>query len=540
MKADLVVKSKHVFDGLNDGTAAKTIAIEGQRIVAVGSEEEIAPWIDKTTKVVDVGDQLVSYGLHDSHVHLILAGMYQRHVNLSEAKSEQEAVQMLIDFEQKHSSQGWIIGFGWYHVFWDDKVLPTKASLDQYFPEKPVFLLNAELHGAWVNSKALALANITKDTPDPFGGAFERDKEGWPTGFLYETALGEVGKLALAFSEEQEKQYVKAFMDAVKTMGFTSVNDMQPYFGMELGSLDAYQALDKHDQLTLRIHTAKNLLTNIDELTEIREKYHSDRLRANLLKQFLDGVPTTHTGLMIEDYTDAQFPGDRGISLFPLEKISTAIPEAHRRGFSVRLHSCGDLSARYALDYVEEAVKQFGKTESRHGIEHIEVINPTDIPRIKALNIVPSMQPEHLAITQTYEENPYTAALGPERIRYSWPWKTMLDQAGIIAIGSDCPVVDNNPFLEIYRAVTRVHNDGEPKGGWNPQEKLTISEVLRGYTYGGAFGVSREKEMGTIQEGMFADLAVFSRNLFDLKDPLEILDTEVVMTIMDGKIIYEK
>ena len=539
-KADLIVKSNHVFDGLKDMPEPKTIAIKDKKIVATGNEEQIKPLIGPDTKVMDVGDRLVTYGLHDSHVHLILAGMYQKHVNLSAAKSEEEAVEMLRDFEQKNPSDGWVIGFGWYHVFWDNKSLPTKKSLDAYFPDRPVFLLNAELHGAWVNSKAFEIAGITKDTQDPFGGSFDRDENGNPSGFLYETALGEVAKFALQFPVAREKEYLRGFMDSAKRMGFTSVNDMQPYFGMEMGNLDAYQVLDKEDQLSMRIHVAKNLLLDMEELTAIRDKYRSDRLRANLLKQFLDGVPTTHTALMIEDYSDAYFPGDRGSSLSPLEDIRKAIPEAHKRDFSVRLHSCGDLSARYALDYFEEAIKKYGKTKSRHGIEHIEVIDQVDIPRIQELDIIPSMQPEHLAITQTFEDNPYAVVLGPDRIQYSWPWKTMLNQAGVIAIGSDCPVVDNNPFLEIYRAVTRVHNDGEPKGGWNPQEKLTMAEILRGYTYGGAYGVSREDEMGTIQPGMFADLAVFSRNLFDLNDPLEILDTEIMMTIMDGKIVYNK
>lgn len=540
MQADLIVKSKNVFDGIGDMPEQKAIAINGTRIVAVGSEEELKSLIGPSTKVVDVGEKLVTYGLHDSHVHLILAGMYQKHVNLSSTKSEAEAAKMLYDFELANPSEGWVIGFGWYHVFWDDKILPTKSTLDQYFPDRPVFLLNAELHGAWVNTKALELCGITKDTPDPFGGAFERDENGIPTGFLYETALGVAGKFALDFPVEREKEYLIAFMDSVKKLGITSVNDMHPYFGMEMGNLDAYQSLDLEDKLTMRIHAAKNLLTDMQVLIDAREKYKSDRLRANLLKQFLDGVPTTHTGLMIEDYSDAYFPGDRGTSLSPLEDIKKAIPEAHKNEFSVRLHSCGDLSARYALDCYEEAIKKYGKTSSRHGIEHIEVIDPSDIPRVGELGIIPSMQPEHLAITQTYAENPYATVLGPERIKYSWPWKTMLNQAGVIAIGSDCPVVDNNPFLEIYRAVTRVHNDGEPKGGWVPNEKLTMAEVLRGYTFGGAYAVSREAEMGTIKPGMFADLAVFSRNLFNLNDPVEILDTEIDMTIMDGKIIFEK
>jgi predicted amidohydrolase YtcJ len=304
-----------------------------------------------------------------------------------------------------------------------------------------------------------------------------------------------------------------------------------------MGNLAVYSDMDRNDELTVRIHAAPDLLGDLDEAASWRENYRSDKLRVEMLKQFLDGVSTTHTALVLEEYTDA--PGNFGISLNDTEAIKNAVPEAHKRGFSVKLHSCGDKSARMALDYYENAIKMYGKNQCRHAIEHVEMLSEEDLPRFGELGIIPSVQPEHIALTQCFDENPYPVTLGKARADKTWPLKSLYDSAGVLAIGSDCPVVDNDPFLEIYRAVTRLHNDGKPEGGWNPTEKLSMYEVLRSYTYGSAYGVNREQELGTLEAGKFADLIVISRNLFAI-DPSEIRDCHVEMTMMDGSVIYER
>ena len=537
-KATLLIKGNAIFDSISDKPKPGFVAIDGNRIIEVGEPGAEDSFIDTSTKVIDAGDKLVMPGFHDSHVHLIMAGMYGLCVNLIDARSEDEACEMLRDYVEKNPvDDEWIFGFSWYHFFWDNKTLPTKASLDNYFPDRPVFLLNAEAHGAWVNSKALEIAGVTKDTPDPFGGSFERDENGEPTGFLYEAAIGSVSKYSCAFTTGQEKKYLKSFLNAAAPLGITSVNDMMPYFHGNMGNIETYSLMDKEGELSLRINAAPDLLGDLDEVCRQRDLYSSEKITVNFLKQFIDGVGPTHTALMLEDYSDA--PGEKGIPLSDLEKIKNAILEAHKRSLSVKLHSCGDASARLALDYYENAIKMYGKNECRHTIEHLEVISPDDIPRLKELGVVPSVQPDHMALTQTFEENPYPAAFGPERIIMSWPNKSLLDSAGVIAIGSDCPVVNNNPFLEIFRAVTRVHNDGEPKGGWHPEQKLSMSEVLRGYTYGGAYGARREKDLGTLEAGKFADIVIIDRNLFDVADQWDIKNANVFMTIMDGKIIFE-
>ena len=538
MKADMIIKSNAVFDSIAQKPFDGFVAIKGNKIIGVGKNGEEAPYIDSTTQIREFKDQLVMAGFHDSHTHLLMAGMFKTYVNLINARSEEEAALMVKKAaDESPDKDGWVVGFSWYHVFWDNRTLPTKKSLDCYFPDRPVFLVNAEAHGAWVNSKALELAGITKDTPDPFGGEIARDEKGEPTGFLYESATGLVGKYALVFTPEQEKVLIRSFMEGAGEYGITSVNDVQPYFHGNMGNLEVYSEMDQKGELTVRIHAAPDLLGDLDQVEEWREKYRSDKLRVDMLKQFLDGVSTTHTALVLEEYTDA--PGNFGISLNDTEAIKNAVPEAHRRGFSVKLHSCGDKSARMGLDYYENAIKMYGKNQCRHAIEHVEMLSDEDLPRFGDLGVIPSVQPEHIALTQIFDENPYPVTLGQERADRTWPLKSLYDTVGLLAIGSDCPVVDNNPFLEIYRAVTRLHNDGKPEGGWNPTQKLTMYEILRSYTYGSAYGVRRENELGTLEPGKFADLVVLDRNLFEI-DPSEIMDGKVILTVMDGQVIFER
>jgi predicted amidohydrolase YtcJ len=540
MIADTIIKSRAVFDGATDGYFPGYVAIKGNRICAVGRDEgDIGGFSGAKTELIDAGGRLVMPGFHDSHVHLLMAGLYRRYANLMSARSEEEAARMVAEAAEKDPDKdGFVFGFGWYHVFWDSKMLPRKESLDRYFPDRPVLLVNAEAHGVWVNSRALAIAGITGDTKDPFGGRIERDGNGEATGFLYESASGLVTRPAFDFSEEREAELLRAFMEGAAAYGITSVNDVMPYFHGNMGSVAAYGALDARGGLSVRIHAAPNLLGDLDEVLEWRKKYSSEKLRVDMVKQFLDGVSTTHTALLLDDYADA--PGNRGSALFRLDAIQKTVPEAHRRGLSVKLHCCGDASLRLALDYYENAIKMYGKRpDVRHAIEHCEMVSDADIPRFGALGVIPSVQPEHVAMTQRFEENPYHATLGKERADRTWPFKDLLTSAGVLAIGSDCPVVDSDPFLEIYRAVTRLHNDGEPAGGWNPSQKLTLAEILKCYTWGSAYGVGRENELGMLAPGRFADIAVLSMNPFTT-DESELIDGKVDMTIMDGRVIYER
>lgn len=538
MKATMIITSDCIFDSLSESPFSGFVAVDGNRIIAVERGKNYSQYIQESTVIKEFKDNTVMAGFHDSHTHLLMAGLFKTYVNLADCRSEEEtALKVKTAAEAQGSDEGWVRGFSWYHVFWDNRQLPTAKTLDKYFPERPVCLIHAEAHGAWVNTAAMKIMGITKDTPDPEGGLIVRDENGEPTGVLLEAATGLATKYAFDFTEEEEKAVIRAFMESAKTLGITSINDVQPYYHGNMGRVAIYGSMDKAEELTVRIHAAPDLLGDLDKVIEDQLRYTSDRLKIAHVKQFLDGVSTTHTALLLEDYADA--PGNKGEELCDLEAIGKAVPEAHRRGLSVKLHSCGDRSARYAIDYIERAVKEYGQNSCRHAIEHLELVNERDVERIRKLGIFPSVQPEHLALTQTFEANPYPDTLGKERADRAFAYRTLYNAAGILGIGSDCPVVDNNPFLEIFRAVTRVHDDFMPEGGWTPSEKLTLAEVLRCYTYGSAYGVHREDELGSLTAGKFADIIVLDKNIFKVPEA-ELIDRKVIMTVMDGKIVYER
>lgn len=538
MKADLILSGKAIFDSLNPEPFPGFVAVSQNRILAVEKDAaRINDYLGPDTRQVDAGDGLIMPAFFDSHTHLILAGMYQTCVNLGEAKSEEEAAKMVKDYADERPDLEWIIGFNWYHVFWKKKDLPLKETLDRLLPHRPVFLVNAEAHGAWVNSEALRRAGIDSDTPDPPYGKIHRDRRGEATGFLEEAALGLPGRIAFDFSPEQEKFYLRQYLQTAAASGITAVKDMQPYFGRNLGSLEVYRAMEEAGELNLRIYAAPDLLGDLQESVQLREQFKSQRVRVRHLKQFMDGVSTTHTALMLEDYSDGP-TGDRGSPLGDLEAIREAVCAAHQNSFSVCLHSCGDRSARLALDFIEAAIQQHGPRQVRHSIEHNELVDKGDIPRYRQLGVIPSVMPEHLAMTQSYEETPFRLVMGEERASRMFAFRSLYESAGILAIGSDCPVVSQDPFLEIYRAVTRLHNDGEPKGGWTPEEKLTLFQTLRSYTYGSAYSAGVEEEMGTLEAGKLADLIILDQNLFRVP-AAKIRETKVMLTLMDGQIVYQ-
>ena len=535
-KADLVITGDALFTGIEDCTTCGSIAISGNRIIKIGTNEAIKPLITKDTVHYKFKKELILPGFHDNHVHIFCGSLSQESADLHVAKSETEAASLVQKFSESHPGHDWIYGYGWYHVFWKTKELPQRFSLDKVVPERPVFLINAELHGAWVNSKALELCGITANTPDPPYGKIERGANGEPTGFLNETAMGLIAEKAYKISNEHKIRLFDSFLKKAACLGVTSVSDMLPLPGMELGDPEIYREFEKNGRLTTRIHLVLTLGEDLTLPKKFREKYKSDKLRFSALKSFLDGVATTYTALMLEPYEDK--PETKGVTLISTDVINDWIRVADKEGFKIRLHACGDGAVRLGLDCIEEAQKYNGMRDARHSIEHIENIHPEDVVRFNNLGVIASVQPEHLAITRKFRENPYRERLGIQREKFSWPNKTLVRQGAALALGSDYPVVEFNPMIELYRAITRVHDDGQPEGGWNPEQKLTLSEALRAYTSGSAYATHRENDIGTIEAGKLADIVVLDRNLFEIPEE-DILKTKVKLTIMDGKVVYQ-
>lgn len=534
-KADIVILGNHIFTGRSEKTVKGFIAIKDGYIIDVGSDDNIEAYVGSGTKVFRFNDELIMPGFHDFHVHLTLGCLSDDYVNLANARSAQEVAQMVKKFADGRPEDEWILGFSWYHIFWDEKVLPDRRILDNVIADRPVFLLNAECHGAWLNSKALDIVGIHEHTPDPPFGAIVKDERGKPTGILLETAM-QMAVEALQIPEKKAQSLLKQFLAKANRLGITSVSDMLPLPGFELGDLSLYRKFEEDENLTVRNFFLSPLDGNLERAKVLRKQYQSDKLKFSGLKQFLDGVPTTYTAFMVEPYADN--PSTRGEPFLPPDTIEQWVIEADREEFRVRLHACGDGAVRLGLDVFEKAERQNGKRDRRHSIEHIEVIHPQDIGRFAQLGVIASMQPEHLAITEAFSDNVYPIRLGEERIPYSWPIKTLAKNGASIAFGSDFPVVEIDPMLEIYRAVTRLHNDGQPSGGWNPGEKISVAEALKHYTSGSAYGNFMEDKLGTLEKGKLADIVVLDRNLLTCEAE-ELLEAKVRLTVMDGRVVYE-
>ncbi|MFM1653621.1 amidohydrolase [Brevibacillus sp. B_LB10_24] len=527
--ADVILSSNAVFTGLTDQPEPASIAIAGNKIMAIGADEELKPYIGEHTKIYRFDDQLIMPGFHDFHLHIMQGAVALNSVDLFAARSEAEAVEMIREFAESNPDNPWVIGFTWDAGYWEEPRLPTRHSLDRILPDRPAMMFHAEGHYAWVNAKALEIANITRHTENPAYGIIGKDDNGEPNGILYEKAMGAVVGQAFEFSHAQKSEIFAHFLAHAASLGVTAVHDLHALKSID--ALAVFKEFEDSGKLTARIHLWPALNGDLERAKRLRDTYQSDKLRVSGLKQFIDGVITARTAYMLEPYADQ--PGERGETTFPPETIKKWVVEADKEGFSIRFHAIGDGAIRLALDAYEEAQKVNGKRDARHSVEHVEVIHPNDIPRFKQLGVTVSMQPDHLAMS---ERGVYTERIGPEREKRVFLIHTLQKTGANLAFGTDFPIDKLHPLLQIYRAVTRIDSSGTEV--WHPHERITLAEALRAYTSGPAYGSFREHELGTLEAGKLADLVVLERNLFEV--PVEeIPDTKVRLTMVDGKVVYE-
>jgi predicted amidohydrolase YtcJ len=555
-KASIVLSGATIYAGRSLPTNYDYLAIKENKIIKVGKGPVPEALICENTQIYEfTKDSLITAGLHDNHVHIILAGMLNKYVCLDNCTSQEQVAQKAKGFAETIPDEEWVIGFGFSRAEWKDKSLPLKSTLDEYIPNRPTLLMDSEFHSAWANSKAFELAGINANTTDPEFGEIVRTDNGEPKGFLYESAIALIAKYAFDFDENVVTDFIQRYMKCANSYGITSVSDITPYLGIDLSYYDVFRRLANNHELTLRINAARNLFEDSGVLLSMQEEIRmmdSDMYRISYYKQFIDGVPANYTALMLEDYSDK--PDCKGGTLIPLEKLNGAVEHANKIGIPVKLHACGDKAVRLALDAFEgaalamhgchalESSKASGyeKDFIRNQVEHIEITTEKDIPRFSELGVIASVQPEHIVSgINSHTDNCYPELLGHQRERFTWPFRSLINQGAVIACGSDMPVVAGVPFEGLYVGLTRLHNDGSPKGGWNSREKITIEELLDGYTIGSAFAEYKEEELGTIEAGKLADISVFDTNFLSAK-PEQIRNANAVMTIVDGKIVYEK
>ncbi len=531
--ADLVLVNGKIWTVDDRRPEVGAVAVLGNRIAAVGSNEEIRKWIGANTKVIDLQGRRVTPGFNDSHVHFLDGGMGLASVQLRDARTPEEFRDRIRDFAAKLPKGRWILNGNWDHENWTPPALPTRRLIDAVTPDNPVFINRLDGHMCLANSLALKLAGVTRETPDPPGGTIVRDADGEPTGVLKDAAMNYVYKVIPSPSEEVMAEAIRAALASAAENGVTSVQDMSAspdVFGV-------YQKLLANNELTVRVY-ALQPLSEWGRLARagIRAWFGNDKLKVGGLKGFADGSLGSTTALFFEPYLDA--PKTSGLpsdEMFPEGKMLNNIIGADRAGLQIAVHAIGDKANKTILDIFAEVGKRNGPRDRRLRIEHAQHLRPEEIKRFGAERVIASMQPYHAIDDGRWAEN----RIGPNRAKGTYAFRSLLDAGATLAFGSDWFVAPMEPLMGIYAAVTRRTLDGKRPQGWVPEQKITVAEAVRAYTMGSAYAGGDEKIKGSIEVGKLADLVALSADIFMI-DPVEIEKTKVVMTIFDGKVIYDR
>jgi predicted amidohydrolase YtcJ len=538
--ADLVLTGGHVHTVDPSRPRAEAVAIAGERIVAVGAAAEIGELVGPRTRVVDLRGRLVVPGFQDAHVHPIGAGIDLIQCDVREARGRQAVLDVIRGYAQKHPDLPWVIGSGWSMADFERGV-PRREDLDAVVPDRPAFLPNRDGHSSWVNTRALELAGIDRDTPDPSGGRIERDPDGTPTGALHEAAAEIVERLLPPSTDQMRDQGLSTAQRLLHAWGITAWQDAI----VTADEDETYRRAAASGRLTGRVEGAlwwdrERGLEQFDELVERSRRGPAGRYRANSVKLMTDGVLETFTGAMLEPYLDADGrPGtDRGIAFIEPEMLQAAVVRIDAAGLQPHFHGIGDRGVRNALDAVAAARAANGMSDTRPHVAHIQVIHPDDIPRFAALGVVGNAQP----LWACHEDQMDTLTipfLGPERTTWQYPFKSLLRAGARLAMGSDWSVSTANPLEEIEVAVERVwlESRGE-KEPFLPEERLTLAEAIHGFTLGSAYVNHLDDATGSIETGKLADLAVIDRDLF-APDAGPIGEAKVVLTTVGGEIVFE-
>ncbi|HEX8116567.1 MAG TPA: amidohydrolase [Pyrinomonadaceae bacterium] len=530
----LVLTNGKVFTSDARGTVAEAVAVDGNRIVAVGTTRDIgARYTGKRT--VDLRGRLVTPGFNDAHIHFLGGGLSLLRVNLVGAKTLSEAKARVAARVKELPAGAWVTGRGWDHTLWGG-AWPTKKDLDEVAPDNPVILQRVDGHVSWANTLALQKGNVTRETRDPQGGEILRDASGEPTGILKETAGGLVLNVVPAATREEMLEALNRALAEARRYGLTSIqtNDVPSFEATPL-----YRELLAQDKLTVRVAEWQQFDRTVEELKREREEFASHkidalRLRLTALKGYVDGTLGSRTAAMLAPFADD--PHNSGIPRMPPEQLTRMIVERDAAGFQITLHCIGDKANRMALDGYEAARKSRGpKNEPRHRVEHAQVVSPLDFARFRDLGVIASMQPSHAISDKRWAQE----RLGEYRVLGAYSWHTFMAHGVHVPFGTDWPVEPINPYLGLYAAVTRQSTEGEPAGGWWPEERLTIEDAIRNYTAESAYASFEEREKGQVAKGMLADLVVHSRDLLTIP-PREILQTEADITVFNGRVVYER
>ena len=536
--ADIIVIHGRIYTENLKQPWAQAVAIQGAKIVAVGEDAAIEKMRGMGTRVINAGGKLVLPGFTDCHIHFLDGSLSLGRVNLEGAKDAADIQKKLSKYASEHPGDDWILGRGWDYAMFGPEALPHKKYLDEIFPNRPVFLEGYDGHTYWANSKALALAGVTRETPNPPNGIIVRDAQtGEATGALKEAAQGLVAKVIPKPTRADKLLALRAGMKWANEHGLTRVHSA----GGDFEILDLYDEMRHRGDLSLRMYIAYFLNPpslrpqDLDAIEAAHKKFHDEWIDAGAVKFMVDGVIESHTAAMLEPYSDD--PSLKGKPFWEPANYNTAVAELDKRGLQLFTHAIGDYGIRISLNAYENAAEQNHLKDRRSRIEHIETATAADIPRFGKLGVIASMQPLH-SYPNADTLDVWARNIGPDRASRAWAWKSIADGGGQLAFGSDWPVVTLNPWEGIQTAVTRQTAEGTPEAGFVPEQRLTVAQAVDGYTLGAAFAGRREKTEGSLEVGKLADLIIVSQNIFDI-NPHKIGATKVLVTILGGRLVYQ-
>jgi predicted amidohydrolase YtcJ len=538
--ADLVLKNANIYTVDEHNPHAQAVAVRGERIVFTGSDADVQKYTGPNTRVLDLKGATVLPGLTDSHYHFMGVGARELSFNLEGTKSLGDLLAKVKERVASAKAGEWIVGRGWIETFWNPPAFPTRADLDQVSPRNPVILGRADGHASVVNSAALKLAGIDRNTPNPFGGEISKDKSGEPNGMLLDHAQGLVRDRVPAQTAPDPERAALAADQRSLMLGWCEIQDP----GGTWDDVAAYRNLYQQGKLKIRIYKAvygpgAQADRLLKEGAQIGAFDHHLTVRS--IKVVSDGALGSRGAALLAPYADA--PDTSGFLTVEAAPLRPMLIEALKRGIQVETHAIGDRANRFVLDEYERAMNAVPASERkvadpRWRDEHAQIVNPSDLPRFAKLGVIPSMQPSH-AIGDLFFA---PRRLGLERLQGAYAWQSLIKSGVVIAGGSDAPVERGEPMIEFYAAVARKplpsHAAGASPEGWHPEEAMTREQALKSLTIWPAYAAFEEELKGSITPGKLADFTVLSTDIMKVPEP-EILNTKNLMTIIGGRIVYQ-
>ena len=512
------------------GTLRQFSAIQftNEKIDHLFTQDDNLPNSGKINKINGQGKTLLP-GLIDAHGHVLSYGLSLMQVDLTNTKSEQEAIQRSRNFYQQNKVTTWLLGRGWNQELWQSKQFPQATHLDEYFKDIPIWFKRIDGHAGWANSKAMALAGITKETLSPDGGEIIRDEQGHPTGIFIDNAMQLIVDKIPPLTVQQRQQALTKAMHELAALGLTSVHDA----GIDHATIKAYKMLAKHKKMPIRVNgmidvNDKNISTL---LANGFYRSNDDMLAINSVKISADGALGSRGASLIQDYTD--LPKHRGLLLYSPEKLEKLIATVMVANFQVNTHAIGDNANTLILDLYEKYIAKTQTAHLRHRIEHAQVLQLNDIPRFAKLKVIASMQATHA----TSDKNMAEKRLGSQRILGAYAWQKLLHEGAVIAGGSDFPIEPANPFYGLHASITRQDRQNTPKAGWYVNDAMTLTQAFNSFTYAAAYAGHQEAIIGSLAEGKKADFILIDQDIFTL-NPKMIWKTKVLATWVNGKKVY--